>query len=173
MLGGVNSPLTNDISDFNVVFSDDKDISSYNDVDEILDEINTGSQCSKLFSKVKNGLKYLSYTISNAWDNIISLNNRFAKGAMLVNSGSLTEFTFILPFALTGTYTYGLLLCGYEDPTKISAIPILVCINGILINSNCNYTGVTLIPTINSATSITFTCSSTMWGGMRFLYFDA
>ena len=76
MLGGVNSPLTNDISDFNVVFSDDKDISSYNDVDEILDEINTGSQCSKLFSKVKKCLTYLSSNISNILESFTSMNNK-------------------------------------------------------------------------------------------------
>ena len=144
-------------------------------MDEILDEINTGSQCSKLFSKVKNGLKYLSYTIANAWDNIISLNNRFAKGAMLVNSGNLTEFTFTLPFALTSTYRYGLLICGFGfgQGAEVSAIPVVLFNNGIYINNHCNYTGITITPTLNSVTSIIFTCSSTMWGGMRFLYFDA
>ena len=48
-------------------------------MDEILDEINTGSQCSKLFSKVKNGLKYLySTTIKQISNSISTMQNQIS-----------------------------------------------------------------------------------------------
>ena len=56
--GGVNSPLTNDVSDSTVTFTDNVSTDGYS-FQNCVDEINTGNSCSKLITAIKRTLCYV------------------------------------------------------------------------------------------------------------------
>lgn len=107
--GGGNTSLESDISDYSVTFSDSGDISSYSSFDECLSEINTGSQCSKLFAKIKNSLKYLyASSIGNIQNQISTINTK------------LNHFNFVSLNQSNPFYIYESKYGGGGYGTKIS-----------------------------------------------------
>lgn len=102
--GGVNFTLSEDISNYSVTFVDDENIPSEN-ISEILNQMTTGNQISKLVSTIKKVLLIINTKISKLLDDNTSIQQSVTQlNGNLSRNLQGWECTFPALDSCTGTY---------------------------------------------------------------------
>lgn len=169
-----------DVSDKQVVFTDDGSTSGYSDCQEIIDEMSSGNILSNLFAGVKRGLQYLndkinseiksitnkfgSYYTSTQVDSKLSTKVNSTNSTLQWNLADGTETKYVQLRRAGSTPAYHLSAVVYDTEAETTVFNAIVNESGVFLPKFAYETA--------SSSSIT-TSATNAWTNMRSIVLSA